>query len=212
MGWGKRASTPGFCHLCGPLSENQRKRKERQVLRPGQRTKKSNGKWEWRWYQLLLSTWKGDAKSWKSEDESIPYRQQHYWDRPEYWEESWRPEETYSHSGFLERPLANAGVKISKECNDNNNNVLINQKKWICQNVDFAVPAEQRVKTKEGEKLEKYQNLTRVPKKMLNMKVTMASVVFEAFGTILKNQEKRKDELEIRKNWNLPDHRSTKRS
>ena len=36
----EKLSNSGFCHPGGPLSENQRKRKERQVLRPCQRTKK----------------------------------------------------------------------------------------------------------------------------------------------------------------------------
>ena len=35
----------------------------------------------------------------------------HYWDRPEYWEESWRLEETCCHSNSSERPSADADVK-----------------------------------------------------------------------------------------------------
>ncbi len=41
--------------------------------------------------------------------------QQYYWKRPEYWEESWRPEETCCHSNSSERPSAYADVKNSKE-------------------------------------------------------------------------------------------------
>ena len=37
----------------------------------------------------------------------------HYWEWPEYWEESWRLEETCCHSDSSERPLANADVKNS---------------------------------------------------------------------------------------------------
>ena len=40
-----------------------------------------------------------------------------YQDRSEYWEESWRLEETYSHSDSSEKPSADAGVKNSKKCN-----------------------------------------------------------------------------------------------
>ena len=34
-----------------------------------------------------------------------------YWDRPEYWEESWRLEETWCHSNSSEKPSAYTGVK-----------------------------------------------------------------------------------------------------
>ena len=51
-------------------------------------------------------------KSWKSEDKSRPYKLQQCWDWLEYWEESWRPEETYCHLDPSERPSADAGMKI----------------------------------------------------------------------------------------------------
>ena len=38
-------------------------------------------------------------------------KQQRYWKRPEYWEESWRLEETFCHSISSKRPSANADVK-----------------------------------------------------------------------------------------------------
>ena len=37
----------------------------------------------------------------------------HFWKRPEYWEESWRLEETFSHSNFSERSSADADLKNS---------------------------------------------------------------------------------------------------
>ena len=40
-----------------------------------------------------------------------PSKLSYYQDRPEYWEESWRPEETYCHTNSNGRPSANAGVK-----------------------------------------------------------------------------------------------------
>ena len=46
----------------------------------------------------------------------IPFKLLHYWERPEYWEESGRLEDTYSHSNSRERPSANIDVK-----NPNNN-------------------------------------------------------------------------------------------
>ena len=36
---------------------------------------------------------------------------QHYWDRPEYWKESWRLGETCCHSNSCEKPSANASMK-----------------------------------------------------------------------------------------------------
>ena len=52
-------------------------------------------------------------RNWKPKKESRPYRLQHYQDRLEYWEESWRPEETFCRSDSSERPLADTGGKDS---------------------------------------------------------------------------------------------------
>ena len=38
-------------------------------------------------------------------------KQQHYWERPEYWEESWRLEGTCYHSDFIEKPSADPELK-----------------------------------------------------------------------------------------------------
>ena len=38
------------------------------------------------------------------------WKLQHYWDRPEYWEESWKLEGTCYHSDFCGKPSANTGV------------------------------------------------------------------------------------------------------
>ena len=46
----------------------------------------------------------------------------HYWERPEYWEESWRLEETCCLSNSSERTSAHTDVKYSHNNNDNNNN------------------------------------------------------------------------------------------
>ena len=42
----------------------------------------------------------------------------HYWERPEYWEESWRLEETCCHSVFSERLSAKTDMKNSQWVND----------------------------------------------------------------------------------------------
>ena len=58
------------------------------------------------------------------------------------------------------------------------------QKKRICKTVDFAVPADHRIKLKECEKKEKYLDLAReLKKKLWNMKVTIIPIVIGAFGT-----------------------------
>ena len=44
-----------------------------------------------------------------------PSKLLHYWEWPEYWEESWRLEGTCCHSKSSERPVANADVKNSNE-------------------------------------------------------------------------------------------------
>ena len=50
--------------------------------------------------------------------------------------------------------------------------------------MDFAVPADHRVKSKENEKKDKYPDPAREWKKMWNMKVTFIPIVFGAFGTV----------------------------
>ena len=65
--------------------------------------------------------------------------------------------------------------------------IIINKKKKrICKIVDFAVPADHRIKLKECEKKNKYQDLSRELKKLWNMKVTIIPIVIGAFGTVTK--------------------------
>ena len=66
--------------------------------------------------------------------------------------------------------------------------IIINKKKKkkICKIVDFAVPADHRIKLKECEKRDKYLDLARELKKLWNMKVTIIPIVVGAFGTITK--------------------------
>ena len=53
--------------------------------------------------------------------------------------------------------------------------------KRILKIVDFAVPADHRIKLKECEKKEKYLHLARELKKLWNMKVTIISIVIVDF-------------------------------
>ncbi len=52
--------------------------------------------------------------------------------------------------------------------------------------MDFAVPADHRIKLKESEKKYKYFDLARELKKLWNMKVTIIPIVIGAFGTVTK--------------------------
>ena len=61
------------------------------------------------------------------------------------------------------------------------------KKKRICKIVDFAIPADHRIKQKEWEKKDKYLNLARELKKLWNMKVTIVPIVIGAFRTITKD-------------------------
>ena len=55
-----------------------------------------------------------------------------------------------------------------------------------CRIMDFAVPADHRVKLKESEKMAKYLNLAWGLKKLWNMKVTVILIVICALVTVTK--------------------------
>ena len=63
--------------------------------------------------------------------------------------------------------------------------------------VDFAVPADHRIKLKECEKRGKYLDLARQLKKLWNMKVTIIPIVIGAFGTVTKGLLKGLEDLEV---------------
>ena len=69
--------------------------------------------------------------------------------------------------------------------------------KRICKIVDFAVPADHRIKLKECEKKDKYLDLARELKKLWNMKVTIVPIAIGAFDTITKGLLKRLEDLEV---------------
>ena len=76
--------------------------------------------------------------------------------------------------------------------------IIINKKKKkICKIVDFAVPADHRIKLKECEKRDKYLYLSRELKKLWNMKVTIIPIVIGAFGTVTKGLLKGREDLEV---------------
>ena len=70
------------------------------------------------------------------------------------------------------------------------------KKKRICKIVDFAVPADHRIRLKECEKKDKYLDLARELKKLWNMKVTIVPIVIGAFRTITKGLFQRQEDSE----------------
>ena len=64
--------------------------------------------------------------------------------------------------------------------------------------MDFAVPADHRVKLKECEQKDKYLDLARELKKQRDMKVTIIPIVIGALGTVTKGLVQGLGDLEIR--------------
>ena len=71
------------------------------------------------------------------------------------------------------------------------------QKKRTCKIVDFAVPADHRIKLKECEKKDKYLEFDRELKKLWNMQVTITPIVIGAFWTVTKRLLKGLEDLEV---------------
>ena len=66
-----------------------------------------------------------------------------------------------------------------------------------CKLVDFAVPADHRIKLKECEKRDKYVDLARELKKLWNMKVKITPIGIGAFETVTKGLLKRLEDMEF---------------
>ena len=67
----------------------------------------------------------------------------------------------------------------------------------ICKIVDFAVPADHRIKLKECEMKDKFLDLGGELKKLWKMKVTMVPIVIGAFGSVSKGLLKGPEDLEV---------------
>ena len=91
----------------------------------------------------------------------------------------------------------------------NNQQKKKKKKKRICKIVDFAVPADHKIKSKECEKKDKYLDLFRELKKLWNdeapitigkivtMRVTILPIVIGAFGRVTKGLLKGLEDLEV---------------
>ena len=75
---------------------------------------------------------------------------------------------------------------------------FINKKKRTCQSVDFADPADHRVKMKENEKIDKYLDFARELKKKWNMRAKVIPIAVGALGTVPKGLERGLENIEIR--------------
>ena len=95
---------------------------------------------------------------------------------------------------ILRRVLETWGDLLSLNLQWVNNN---NNKKRIWKIVDFAVPADDRIKLKDCEKKDKYLDLARELKKLWNMQVTTIPIVIGAFRTVTKRLSKGLEDLEV---------------
>ena len=75
--------------------------------------------------------------------------------------------------------------------------IVINKKQRTYKIIDFAVPADHKIKLKECEMKDKYLNLARELKKLWNMNVKIIPIVISAFGTITKGLLKGLEELKV---------------
>ena len=63
--------------------------------------------------------------------------------------------------------------------------------------MNFAVPADHRIKLKESEKNNKYLDLARGLKKLWTMKITVIPIIIGALGTVTEGLLKGLEDLEI---------------
>ena len=72
------------------------------------------------------------------------------------------------------------------------------KKKTTCKTVDFAVPADHRIKLNESETKHKYLDLAReLKKKLWNMKVIIIPIVIGAFDTVTKEMLQELEDLTV---------------
>ena len=78
--------------------------------------------------------------------------------------------------------------------------IVINKKENTAQVIDFAIPHDSRVDSKEIEKIEKYQDLVRELKKLWDMRIVVSPIVIGALGTTPKKLPKRLKDIGIKTN------------
>ena len=75
--------------------------------------------------------------------------------------------------------------------------IIVDKERNTCQIVDFAIPGDHRVETKEKEKREKYQDLARELQVLWNKKVSVIPLVIGALGTAPKSLRNRLHQIGI---------------
>ena len=75
--------------------------------------------------------------------------------------------------------------------------IIIDKKKRTCKIVNFAVPADHKIKLKECESKDKYLDLARELKKLWNMLMAIIPIVIGAFGTVTKGLLLGLEDLEV---------------
>ena len=68
--------------------------------------------------------------------------------------------------------------------------VVVDKKERSCKIIDFAVPEDSRIKEKEKDKIEKYEDLGRELQKIWNVKVKIIPLVVDSLGAIPKQFSK----------------------
>ena len=111
------------------------------------------------------------------------------WDRPEYWEESWRLEKTCWHSDSSGKLSAYAGVKnsqISKISVRRSDQLVVSDKKENLHNSWLCRPSRPRGKLKESKMIDKHLDLASKVKSQSNTKKTLIQIVILAREKKLK--------------------------
>ena len=105
----------GFCpeDLPGAMNDREKWRERVRDIRATSTT------WWWWWW------WRKELEDSEFGGRVEPSKLLHYWERLEYWEESWRLEETCCHSNSSERSSANPDVENSPGVNNNNKSLNI---------------------------------------------------------------------------------------
>ena len=80
--------------------------------------------------------------------------------------------------------LWNLSVRTDHEIEPRRPDLLIIDKRENCQIIDVVIPEDGRVRAKEDEKVEKYQDLAREIRKIWGVRTKVITIVVGALGTI----------------------------
>ena len=75
--------------------------------------------------------------------------------------------------------------------------IVIDKETKFARIIDFAIPYDSRVNSKEVQKIEKHQDLAREIRKLWGMRVTVIPIVIGTLGTTPKKLKKRLEDIGI---------------